>query len=707
MCKRLALFLVALGLGLGFGAQVGAVETNTVRTDRVLARLIPELEVVAPGESVTLMLNQQIIEGWHTYWRNPGDSGEKIALQWTLPSAVTVGELRYPLPERIEVGPLVNYGYSDEVALLSDLHVPSGWPAGTPVHVEANATWLVCEETCIPESARFAIEIQTGLESRAATSVAALFERARTLLPRALPWPATVVETATHLRLRIDAREIRGATTADAYFFASSWGLVDHPAAQTLLVTQQGLELMLKKGELPIGETLDGVVVLSEELEGQGVRAGFTVSAAVTASAGKANESSAAAPAIPDVHPLVVIALAFAGGLLLNFMPCVFPVLAMKSIALVHDAQRSYRARVVGASAYALGVLASFLVLGATLLALKAGGAAVGWGFQLQSPLFVTMLIYVLFAVGLNLSGAFTLNGSWASVGQTLTMRAGAAGSFFTGVLAAVVATPCTAPFMAGAIGAALALSPTLALATLISVGAGLAFPFVALTLTPGLARRLPKPGLWMERLKQVLAFPMYASACWLVWVLAQQTGPDAVFLALLGGVSLSFGVWLLGVAPARGSLGGHGVRVLGVAALVATLATLVPIATTNIDGVRSAQREQTQSWEPFSTARLAALRATGRPAFVNMTAAWCITCKVNERVALSSARFVDALKQRDIVYLKGDWTRRDPEITAELERFGRAGVPLYVYFPPRKGEPVVLPQVLTEGKVLEVLKSS
>lgn len=397
-----------------------------------------------------------------------------------------------------------------------------------------------------------------------------------------------------------------------------------------------------------------------------------------------------------------ILALALAGGLILNLMPCVFPVLAMKAVAFAAGAERgAVRAHSVS---YSAGVVLAFAGLGGVLLALRAWGAASGWGFQFQSPVFVAAMAGLLFAIGLNLSGVFECGASLAGSGSALAARGGHAGSFFTGLLAVVVATPCTAPFMGAAIAAALASPPAAAIAVFVAMGAGLALPTLLLAASPGLARLAPRPGRWMVVLRQALAFPMYAAAAWLVWVLSKEAGSPGVLMALAGLVLIGFAAWAYGAAYLRQGVAARAGRI---AALAAGLAAAALLSRVGALGEAPAQAEAASGAEPFSQSRLAALRAEGRPVFVNLTASWCITCLVNEQVAIQSEAVHDAFAQRHIAYLKGDWTRQSPEITEFLRAHGRDGVPLYLYYPPGGAAPDVLPQLLTEQTLLDAVSGS
>jgi thiol:disulfide interchange protein len=402
----------------------------------------------------------------------------------------------------------------------------------------------------------------------------------------------------------------------------------------------------------------------------------------------------------------IALLLAFLGGLILNLMPCVFPVLSIKALSLHDHAKQSpLRARLEGAS-YTSGVLLSFVALASVLIALRAGGAQVGWGFQFQSPFFVLLVAYLMFVVGLSLSGVFYLGGSIAGIGGSLASRSGYGGSFFTGVLAVIVATPCTAPFMGAALGYALSQPAVSLLAVFISLGLGLAAPYLLLSCWPGLQRLMPKPGAWMDTLKQAFAFPMYATAVWLLWVLAQQSGPDAVAAALGGMVVIAFAAWLYNGTRQSKSLSRKVSSVIAATAVVAALFVGYANVRQQSGQASPSADSASRDWEPYSAARLQALQSQGAPIFLNMTAAWCITCLVNERVALSDASVRTAFKESEVVYLKGDWTQRDTAITELLGKFGRSGVPLYVFYPPGVGsKPVVLPQILTPDIVLSTLK--
>jgi thiol:disulfide interchange protein DsbD len=614
--------------------------------------------------------------------------------------------MRWPRPELIPVGPLANYGYSDRAVHLIALSVPADWPIGEPVRIRADVDWLVCEEHCVPESGRFDLTLATGAATGALVGSGPIdpaqtevFAAARAGLPVGRIEGAVLGAAAAGLGLVIPADGLPEGIDG-AWFFAGEWGLIEHAAAQPWRLVDDGqLRIDLSPGALADEAAPDGLLVVADA---RGEVRSYEVAAV------RGPLPGTIAPDRPIGLPLAFL-FALLGGLILNLMPCVFPILAMKALSLINglsgQGPEAARERALHGLAYTAGVLLFFAGLAALLLALRAGGAAVGWGFQLQYPPFVVFMAYVFFAIGLSLSGAVTIGARLMSLGGARA-GSGTAGAFGTGALAALVAAPCTAPFMGAALGYAVTLSWPLALSIMLTLGFGLALPFLVLSLVPRLARLLPKPGAWMETLKQALAFPMFAAAAWLVWVLSVQTGSAGVALVLGGLVLSAFGLWLrertrsLPSARRRWGLAATSAALVG--ALYLGVATDRLAAPTLSEGEPSAGGLAS---EPYSPERLAAARDARRPVFVNMTAAWCITCLVNERVALSTSDVARSFSDAGVVYLKGDWTNRDPAITAYLADHGRNGVPLYVFYPP-DGDPRVLPQILNEDMVLRAIRS-
>ena len=670
-------------------AQAG--ESAPVRSERATMTLAAEVASVAPGQPFRIGLRQRLAPGWHTYWKNPGDAGLPPELALSLPDGASAGAFSWPAPQRIPFGPLVNYGYEGAVLLPLVVTPPPGLRPGQSFTVEASGQWLVCAQVCIPEEGRFSLTLPVEASARPDPAMAPLFLQAESELPRPAPWPARIGFDGQQGALLLQGADLSPAAVKEAYFFAAEGGVLDHAAAQPLQVAAGGLRLGLPRGEQPLPATVEGVVAITDA-------AGSRSAYAVSAIPGPVPPVLAAPPGLPLGRALLWAAL---GGLILNLMPCVFPILAMKALGLARlsgAARAEVRAH---AASYSAGVVLSFLALAGLLLALRLAGQSAGWGFQFTSPLFVTLVGWLMLAVGLNLSGVFQMGGPVAA-GGALAGRGGHLGSFSTGALAVLVATPCTAPFMAAAIGAALAMPPAATLAVFGAMGLGMAAPYGVLALLPGLARRLPRPGAWMERLKQALAFPMYGAALWLLWVLAQLAGPGALAAALAGGLAVGFAAWALGLAQLSrgrgrwlGRLAG-GLALLGAAALLPALLRDTPPA-----GSAAAARTGEEAW---SAERVAAGRAENRPVFVNLTAAWCITCKVNERVALDTEVVRAAFARRNVLALTGDWTRGGAAIGNLLREHGREGVPLYLLYPAGGGAPVVLPQVLTESILLRAL---
>lgn len=707
-------------------ASAGASAAQVI-TDHVTARILPETASARPGDTIWVMLHLELKEGWHTYWRNPGDSGEPPHIIWTLPDGVEAGDIQWPYPDPLPYGPLLNYGYSEEAFHLVPIRIAKDWPEGTPVNLRAKANWLACSDICVPEGGDFELTLATAAAAQTDGTTAGLFRKARERLPVKIDWTAGLDRTGGKIILTIVGAGLQTDRITKAAFFPYKWGAVEPVAAQTLGAVAGGLSLTMTPGQKPDPQRLDGVLVLTEALsDGPATRAyeisarpqgGAAANPAAIApptdtnagpNAGTSADSGTVAAATADAGILRALLFAILGGIILNLMPCVFPVLSMKAMALIRNAEKAPRTIRMHGLAYALGVLSCFAVLAGLLIALKGAGEAVGWGFQLQSPLFVAVMAYLLFLLGLNLSGAFEIGGSAIGLGGGLAARPGYGGSYFTGVLAAVVSTPCTAPFMGAALGFALTQSAPVSLGIFLALGLGFALPYLLLTFVPALVRILPRPGAWMARTRQFLAFPLYASAAWLVWVLGIQAGPDGVLAALAGMILIAFGVWLWSAVRDAGTRG----RLIGrsgtAAAMIAALAMVTELginAHPSASAVASGRSASGPEYESFSSERLAALRASGKPVFVNMTAAWCITCLVNERIALSSATVNEQFDALGITYLKGDWTNGDPQITALLESFGRSGVPLYVLYGPGNAEPVLLPQLLTESLVLDALR--
>lgn len=683
-------------IAVGWVSAAQAQQSAPITTPHAAVTLVSETVAVEPGRAFRLGLHFKLAKGWHIYWINPGAAGEPPQLDLSLPEGAKASDIAWPTPQRVrQSDEVMSYAYVDEVLLPLTVTPPAGVSS---FPIKAKASWLICEKICVPEQGQLTLDLPIGRASSSAQ--APLFAAADARIPKPSSDAATISRDGV---LTIAGDDLSPDAVREAWFLPASWGAIDDLAPQALNVESGKLSLALKPGQaFDPKATLAGVLVLKDSA---GRERDLTIAATpVAGGAPLASPTSggAAAPAASDRLGLMsVLAFAFLGGLVLNLMPCVFPILAVKAMSLAGLAGRDRRVVRLHAASYTLGVVVAFGGLGAALIALRAAGASAGWGFQFQSPAFVAAVAWLLFAIGLSLSGVFEIGGGWVGVGEGLTRRDGLLGSFFTGLLAVVVASPCTAPFMGAALAAAATAPPATALLIFIALGLGLAAPYGALALAPGLAAALPRPGRWMLILRQALAFPMYGAAVWLVWVVSQQAGADGALVVLSGALLIGFAAWIFGATRTQARRG----RAIGgaVAAAIALLA-LVTLQELQVLPQGAAAAAAAEGGTAYTPARLAALRAEGRPVFVNMTAAWCVTCLVNERVALSSDRVKDAFAKRNVAYLKGDWTRADPEISRFLKQHGRDGVPLYILYPPHGEKPVVLPQILTETAVLEEL---
>jgi len=715
---RRLLFRFLILLSLLLAPATAFAQGGPQRTERIEAELVAMNRWAAPGGTAVVAIRQNIQPGWHTYWRNPGDSGGPTTLSWTLPTGVRAGEIVWPLPARQRLQSLVNYGYEGVVYLPVPIEIPADARPGTTLPLSVKALFLVCSaEMCVPDELTLTLNLPIGegaapQDPKHGAAIAQILEHA--------PRPAGITAHASLdngvLTLTATGGPLAGKDPGPSYFFPYETGTVDHAAAQTGSWGPNGLTLVLGAG----GEVLSGGLTAPIS----GVLATSSGAYEITAEPGAAlpgatgsgeldalaDAATASEPAPATDWAVFAQAMAFAllGGLILNLMPCVFPILAMKAAALAasaHDAKRSRR----DGLAFLAGVLVTFLILAGVLLALRAAGEAVGWGFQLQSAPVTAGLALLMLAVALNLSGVFHVGAGLQGVGSgPLARLPGGVGAFFTGALAVIVAAPCTAPFMAFALGAALLMPWPMALAVFLMLGFGLALPYLLVSLSPRLLARLPRPGAWMERLKSLLAFPMYGAALWLAWVFSRQTGAEALGLLFVAGLLAAAGLWLVGAGQAERGLGRRGVihSTAGAVLLVMaggalTLAVRAPAE----PATRTADAAGPEA-SPWSAQAVQTALAQGRPVLVNFTADWCVTCKINERTSLTAPAVKRAMEQTHAVYLVGDWTSRDDAITAELQRRGRSGVPLYLLYRPGQAEPEVLPQLLTEGVVVEALTS-
>ncbi len=661
--------------------------------------LVSEVSAIAPGRPFTVALRLTMDPGWHSYWINPGDAGGTTTIDWELPPGFTTGEIQWPHPRRIEAPPLASYGYDEVVLLIVDVGPPPDLDEGSTVRIAARADWVVCEEICLPASADLELELPVRAgPPRPDTEWAAAIARTRKVLPAAAPeWEFRAWRDAVGFVLEFEAPEAAARHAEGAYFFAARASTVQHAAPQPALRDGRRVRLSLPASEYLHGavDRLEGVLLAPPgELWpiGDGVRA-IAVDAPVTIGPAAASGS---------VTFAVALLFALVGGLILNLMPCVFPVLSIKVLGFVQQGGANRAAVRAHGLAFAAGVIASFLTLGAALLVIRAGGTLVGWGFHLQSPAVVGILAVLFFLLGLGLLGVLQPGASLTRLGGLLGAPDGYGSSFAGGVLATVVATPCIAPLMGAALGFALTRPPLQTLLVFAALGLGMSLPYAVLSARPELLSRLPRPGAWMETVRQVLAFPLFATSLWLLWVFGRQTGVDGVTYLLGALLLVALAVWVLWRWP-RGRTPGRRYAVSR-AAVAVTVAVAVAAG---IRGTRShAEPEPDERWRAFSAALVSAETTSGRPVFIDFTAAWCLSCKVNEKVVLETDEILEAFELHDVALFKADWTRQDEEITRALEAFGRTGVPLYVLYPggPERA-PLLLPTILTKEILLTALE--
>jgi thiol:disulfide interchange protein DsbD len=722
----LAIFVVASGGNARAQIAVaGDGGPGPVQAQHLTAELVALGPAIAPGGTQMVGLVLSLDKNWHVYWINPGDSGEPPRIAWTLPTGVSAGPMQFPIPQRLPLGPLMDFGYEDEVAFPVTISAASTLKPG-PLHLDAQVSWLVCAEVCIPGKAHLGIDlaVQPGAQQGPLTGA---LGNALSLIPKPLPETASfTVNGGAH---QFVFTLIDGKRETNAEFYPDPAGLapdgtpspgaIVYSANQRVEPQRDGMRLSVERSPdlAALPATLHGVLKLSD-----------TVAYEVTAPVVPGEVAPARSSSATSTTAMSAIFLAFLGGILLNLMPCVFPVLFLKGLALVQSSSQSHAHLRRHGLFYALGILLSFWAIVAVLLVLRATGGHAGWGFQLQSPVFIALLASLIFFLALSLAGQFEIGLSLTSVGSSLVDKPGAgkqgyAGSFFTGVLATVVATPCTAPLMGAAIGYALTQSASVIFAVFTALALGLAAPYLLLSWQPAWVRVLPRPGAWMEMLKQFTAVPLFATAIWLAWVYGQlhaSGGVDQMALLLACFLLLAIAGWALGRWPAKWAS--------RIAALVLiALGLAIPLSQTR-NAARAGTPDQSNAmrqnaaqtsasasnatanaalvWQPYSQQALDAARAAGHPVFIDFTAAWCLSCQFNERAVLRSDDVESALRAHNFVLLKADWTNGDPEITKKLASLGRAGVPTYVLYPATADSaPDVLPELLTKSLVLAAIE--
>ena len=665
---------------------VGDGGPGPVKAQHLTAELVSLAPTIAPGGTLQLGLVLTLEEHWHVYWINAGDSGEPPKITWTLPPGITAGPMKFPIPTRLPLGPLMDFGYEDSVAFPVLLTASKDIKPG-PIRIDAKVDWLVCREVCIPGKAHLGLNLTVVPGPTAPAQPVGALGEALTLIPK--PLPPDMKFTALGGKQDFVFTLTTGERLTDAEFYPFDQEQIANAADQRVESLPNGVRLRVARApeltQLPA--QIHGILKLDDE------RA-YEVTAPVTPGELPATPGSSAAAGTAEVTVFTAIGLAFLGGIILNLMPCVFPVLFLKGLALVQSSSEERSRLRSHGLVYTLGILVSFWIIVAVLLGLRAGGSQAGWGFQLQSPVFIALLAAGLFFFSLSLAGQFELGLSLTSVGGGLAQKQGYPGSFFTGVLATIVATPCTAPLMGAAIGFALAQPAGITFAVFTALALGLAAPYLLLSFNPAWTRLLPRPGAWMETLKQLTAVPLFATVIWLAWVYghlssASGLGVDHVAKLLLCFLLIAIAGWALGRWPARWS-----------SAIAAVVLIAIGLAIPLYQ-----PKDTTLAWAPFSQQALDQARASGHPVFIDFTAAWCLSCQVNERLVLRSSDVQRQFSDNKVTLLKADWTQYDPEITKQLASVGRSGVPTYVIYPGRPNSTaVVLPELLTKDIVLNAL---
>jgi thiol:disulfide interchange protein DsbD len=640
-----------------------------------------ESEAMMKGDELLLGLNFKLTPGWHTYWKNPGDAGEGASITWQLPKGFQASEILWPGPQAIPVEPLMTFGYEDEITLLTKIKALDA--AVFPAIVKAKVSWYTCKDICVPQEANLELTIQNG--EKVNTFFANELSNVFLNLPKELSSKHRVEALDDNYFLQM---ELDGNTpVSSAYFFPEEYGLSSYSKEQILEINKNSLSLQISQSEVDLKlQNFAGVLLLNN----QDSRTFFNVNLNLN------NNQKQESLSISEL--VLTIIFAFIGGLILNAMPCVFPILSIKILNFVEQSEGSKEKMIQHGLSFSAGVLVTFLSIAGLLLLLKSGGESIGWGYQLQSPLMVTILIYLFVAIGITFMSNLVLGGQLAQLGNINQGYGDITSSFLTGVLAVIVASPCTAPFMGSAVGIALLQPGFITIAIFVSLGLGFAAPYLLLSFYPSLLKVLPKPGAWMETLKQFMAFPMWGSALWLTWVLSGQVQTDSVLMVLLGALFIALGLWILEKNQSSDGFA----KWMSLSSVTILLGAALWLAPTDYENI---EQDTSSDLNSYSPELLDSLLAENKPVFLNFTADWCITCKVNEAIVLNQVSIKNALESKGIVYLKADWTRKDETIANKLAEYGRTGVPLYLLYS-SEGIPVILPELLTEDMLLSYIET-
>jgi len=673
-----------------------------VRDKHVEASLLSEVSAIQPGQPFMVALRLSHDEHWHTYWINDGDSGLPTTISWQLPEGFTAGPIQWPHPQRLPMPPLMSFGYEGEALLLVEITPPAELPAGE-VTLNARVSWLMCKEICIPGKANLSLTLPVGTAASSDPAITATFAAARRSLP--------ATETDWTFSLRVEPADLviaarppaPGAALTRLEIFPLEKNILANSAEPRIEATSGGYTIRIaRESGTEAPSALRAVLVAEPTLARDTTRPAIEVE--IGAASISATETGPPGAAAPTRSLLVISLFAFAGGLILNLMPCVFPVISLKILGFVKQAGDHPRAVWHHGLLFASGVVVSFWILAGLLLALRAGGANIGWGFQLQSPGVLIALSLLFFTLALNLFGIFEVGMSLTSAGGAANSDTGWIGSVLSGALATVIATPCTAPFMGVALGYALTQPPVVAMTVFTALALGMAFPYLVLSRYPALLKKLPRPGPWMETMKQAMGFLLLATVLWLLWVLAALTGAITLMNVLAGFLLIGISAWVLGKwdTLVRETSVRWRARLIGVVLLGAA----VGVSYAQVEAAGPSEASANSAWLRFSPENMEEWKTGGKPVFIDFTAKWCLTCQVNKLTVLRTDEVMAAFRERGVILVEADWTDENEEIARELARFGRQSVPLYVLYDGRNAEPVMLPEILTRKIVLDALRN-
>ncbi len=682
------------------------IEAKPIKVEHVSVELVSDQTSILSGVTFTVALRMLMDEHWHTYWINPGDAGLPTKITWELPKGFTAGQIQWPTPKNFKLGEFTNYGYEDEVYLLIDITPPNNLEIGKNYFLKGKVDFLMCENICIPGSADVELRLPASNDdSNINRKWADSIEQTRKNLPvENANWKFSTFAEEGKVFLNLLPLENANEKLNEIYFF-SEYPLIDPNAQQKLIKSDNGYLLeLIKSDQDKKYKTLPGILYNKNGWTDDGSVVAIKISPEITndplpksivskiADKGSGNQITATEKSL-----LGILIFAYIGGLILNVMPCVFPVLGLKIMGFVKQGGDEKSKIMLHGLIFTLGVLVSFWLLAGTLIILKSGGQEIGWGYHLQSPVFIFLLIQVFFIFGLNLSGLFEVGTSATSIGGNLIMRDGLSASFFTGVLATLVSTPCAAPFLSIALGAALILDPITSIVLFTFIGLGLSTPYLFFAVFPKFIQILPKPGAWMESFKQLMAFPIYATVGLLIWVLAGQINEYGLLAVFISLVLVGLSCWIYGrwSTPAS-KLNIRRLAVMG-SIMVFSGALFIGYPENENSGI---------IWEEWSQEKVDQNIAEGKIVYVDFTARWCTTCLSNKATVFTSEKVIDMFLDKNIVTLKADWTNRDPKITEALAKYGRSAVPFNIIYSPNLDNPIILPEILTAGIVIETLEN-